>query len=561
MKINLKYIILASFFAFSSCDDEAFLEEEAKTFYTTGNIFSSGTQVDQSLLTLYNADRTLRTANNFTHGVSQGLGSDTFISPGFREGNNFTNYGQINPEEGRITSIFNLHYQIISYANTTLEAAKREDIEFETQELKDYVIAQALFFRGRAYGSLAQLFGGVPIVEEVATEPKFDYTRASREAVYEFAIADLEAAVDDLPVTTTQPGRVVRGAAQHFLSELYLSLGIITGDDADYDEAIAYASELIDGGTYSLMTTRFGTRASEPGKDVYWDLFRSGNINYADGNMESIWTYQMDFGAYIGGDNLARLQHPRYWIPAWRAIPGVVGVAADVGGRGVAFFAPTNLTKTVIWDPAISDGDIRGSATNIRRAIIYNDPAEDGYDELGVNFGDTVPQIEIDRTNEARPDIAYPIYEKFTTDMFEGLDQGENGSNIFRDRYAIRLAETILLRAEAYHRKGQNGLAADDINLIRSRAQCNILAADTDIDIDFILDERARELFGEEMRWNTLLRMGGTVAVDRIRAYVQHPWVATTLTFDYNLWPIPQSVIDRNKDVTMAQNPGWSTSD
>jgi len=553
MKINIKYIVLASFFVLASCNDEEFLTEEVKTFYTTDNIFSSGTQVDQSLYTLYEAERRMRTANNlFGLGVFQGKGSDTFVAPGFRESQNFSNYSQINPDDDRIEGIFNLHYQIISYANTTLEAANREDITFESEEAKNYIIAQARFFRGRTYGSLAQLFGGVPIVEELATEPRFDYARASRAEVYQFAISELEAAVPNLPETTEQPGRVVKGAAQHLLSEFYLSLGIETSSTEAYDQAIQYASDVIDGGIYSLMTERFGTRADEPGKNVYWDLFRLGNINYADGNMESIWTYQKDFGAFTAGDGDAALQHPRYWVPAWRAIPGVVGVAEDVGGRGVAFFGPTTLTETIIWDPAISAGDMRGDESNIRRTILYNDPANPDQ------FGQPVPQEEIDRLLEARPGIVYPIYEKFTTDMFEGLDQGQNRSNIFRDRYAIRLPETILLRAEAYHRKGDNQAAADDINMIRSRAQCNILAAPEDVDIDYILDERARELLGEETRWHTLLRMGGTVAVDRLRAYIQHPWLATSLTFDFNLWPIPQATIDRNKDVPMAQNPGWN---
>ena len=137
-------------------------------------------------------------------------------------------------------------------------------------------------------------------------------------------------------------------------------------------------------------------------------------------------------------------------------------------------------------------------------------------------------------------------------------DEGENKSNIFRDKYAVRLAETIMLRAEAYHRKGENQKAADDINMIRTRAQCDIMAAEGDITIDYILDERARELYAEESRWNTLLRMGGTVATDRIKAHALHPHVGLTLTFDYNLWPIPQSAIDRNKDVKMEQNPGWN---
>ena len=374
MKINnIKYILLIPFFTLMGCDDNAFLTEEAETFYTTDNIFSSGTQVDQSLYTLYEADRRMRTANNlFGLGVFQGKGSDTFVAPGFRESQNFSNYSQINADDNRITDIFNLHYQIIAYANTTLEAANREGITFESDELKNYVIAQARFFRGRTYGSLAQLFGGVPIVGGVATEPRFDYARASREEVYQFAIDDLEAAVPNLPETTEQPGRVVKGAAQHLLSEFYLSLGIETGNAAAYDQAIQYASDVIDGGIYSLMTERFGTRADEPGKNVYWDLFRLGNINYADGNLESIWTYQKDFGAFTAGDSDAALEHPRYWVPAWRAIPGVVGVAEDVGGRGVAFFAPTTLTETVIWDPAISDGDMRGDESNIRRTILYN---------------------------------------------------------------------------------------------------------------------------------------------------------------------------------------------
>ena len=76
--------------------------------------------------------------------------------------------------------------------------------------------------------------------------------------------------------------------------------------------------------------------------------------------------------------------------------------------------------------------------------------------------------------------------------------------------------------------------------------------------MDLILDERARELVYEEHRWNTLLRMGGTVAVDRIKKYAYWDNPRNTLNKDYNLWPIPQNVIDSNKDVTIAQNPGWN---
>lgn len=302
------------------------------------------------------------------------------------------------------------------------------------------------------------------------------------------------------------------------------------------------------------MTSRFGSRASEPGKNVWWDLFRLNNQNYSDGNTESIWCYQFDYEAYKAGDEGARLALPYYLSPVWRAIPGVIGEDEYTGGRGVAYLRPTDLTETIIWDPSISDGDIRGDESNIRRTVYYNDPNYEG----GTLVGQVVPQEELDAANEGLADGAYfPIYEKFTTDQFEGLEDGERRQNIWRDDYVIRLPETILLRAEAKLRSGDPQGAADDINMIRERAQCNILATATMVDLDFILDERARELFGEESRWNTLLRMGGSIASDRIRTYAKYDYQVSSLTFDFNTFPIPQTIIDRNKDVVWQQNPGW----
>jgi hypothetical protein len=100
--------------------------------------------------------------------------------------------------------------------------------------------------------------------------------------------------------------------------------------------------------------------------------------------------------------------------------------------------------------------------------------------------------------------------------------------------------------------------AAADINLLRARAKCGYMVQASDVGLDLILDERARELVYEETRWNTLLRMGGTVAVDRIKKYAYWDDPRATLTKNFNLWPIPQTVIDTNKDKLMAQNPGWN---
>lgn len=105
-----------------------------------------------------------------------------------------------------------------------------------------------------------------------------------------------------MPETTSEPDRIVKGTAQHYLSEFYLGLGAETSDDTAYNQVIKYASDFIDGGVYSLITNRFGSKFDETGENVYWDLFRLNNQNYADGNIENIWTYQFDYEAYRAGD-------------------------------------------------------------------------------------------------------------------------------------------------------------------------------------------------------------------------------------------------------------------
>lgn len=558
MKINFINItaMLSVLFIVSSCDDESFLDLEPETFLTVDNVFTSGAQVEQLVLTMYQQDRALHGYVDNNQGrVMYGQGTDVFTVPSFRENTNFSDYNStITPNAGRLYNIYTDLYQMISRANLAISLAEQGDLNFESEDSRKSILAQAKFFRAKAHGQAAELFGRVAIVDEPTTTVRFDYEQAERSEIYQFAIDDLESILDDLPETTSESGRIVKGAAQHFLSEFYLGLGIETDSNEAYDQSIKYASDVIDGGTYALMENRFGSRADEADKNVYWDLFRLNNQNYVEGNTESIWTYQFDYEAYKAGDEGARLALPYFFMPVWRAIAGVVGEDEYTGGRGVAYLRPTDLTETEIWDASISDGDIRGDESNIRRTVYYNDPTY----ENGSLVGQVVPQDELDTANLGLGEGAYyPIYEKLTTNEFEGLDDGERRQNIWRDDYVIRLPETILLRAEAKLRKGDTSGAADDVNIIRNRAQCNVLATAAMMDLDFILDERARELLGEESRWNTLLRMGGNVASDRIRRYAKYDYQINSLTFDFNAFPIPQTVIDRNKDVVWEQNAGW----
>ena len=116
----------------------------------------------------------------------------------------------------------------------------------------------------------------------------------------------------------------------------------------------------------------------------------------------------------------------------------------------------------------------------------------------------------------------------------------------------LRLAETYLLRAEAFLMKGDKEKAANEINEVRNRAHTSEVVA-SEVTIDYILDERARELVYEEFRRITLGRLGKYV--ERVRKYntLNGPRVE-----DYHeLFPIPYSAIEANKDAVLEQNPGY----
>jgi hypothetical protein len=596
--INILSVVLFINLLSVSCNEEELLTENPKYFYTVDNVFTTSSQVDQVLISIYRDVRFLETMSNSSGSWMLRLkfkGSDMYY---FRVASNgshsFSDYGTINPLNSVFEGAFNYFFRIISQANLAISAAEYPQIAWGSEEEKTFVIAQAKFFRAYAYRNLGEVFGQAPIITEPFSAPKYDFEFADRKAVYQFAIDDLEAILNDLPETATQEGRIVRGAAQHELSELYLALGIQQEADgadgnASYNKSIEFANKVIDGGTYALINSRFGTRAAEDSinynvyengdfnaaslissfklkTNYYWDLFQEGNVNYQNGNTECIWASQTNFDAKIAGeDGQAHLIYSRLFVPVIRGQDmrnHFGGLLENLGGRGVAYATPTDYTRDLIYAGKWSD-DMRNSEVVYRRQVMGNKEGSPYYLKMA-NVDDVVDELS---TTPERYDFnhswGFPISCKVSTDKFTGIDQGENRSSLFRNDYIIRLPETILLRAEAKQRKGDNAGAAADINMLRERAQCSYLITAGDIgadaNFDIILDERARELVYEEGRWNTLLRMGGTIAVDRIREYQFFDVTRSTLTFNYNLWPIPQKVIDSNAGWPVQQNPGWES--
>ncbi len=117
-----------------------------------------------------------------------------------------------------------------------------------------------------------------------------------------------------------------------------------------------------------------------------------------------------------------------------------------------------------------------------------------------------------------------------------------------------RLGETYLIAAEALMMDGKPDEAVTYFNVIRNRAArpgVDFTIEASDLDIDLILDERARELAGEMHRWFDLIRTGK--ALEQIKAYSPN---GADIEARHLLRPIPQNEIDR-LTVTLEQNPGY----
>ncbi|HWK57266.1 MAG TPA: RagB/SusD family nutrient uptake outer membrane protein [Parapedobacter sp.] len=548
-----------------SCKDV--LEEKPLDFYSPENSFVSYEDYQRGLTDLYAKVRTICYAGTEykPYLTATDIAQDGRYQLTARFGGH-TNY--LVPTNSDVLLHWRSWYKIVTNANTIISRVSNSSL---TDDEKILVAAEAKFFRAFAYRFLVYLWGGVPLVTEEITAPKTDFVRASKTDVLEQIISDATEAANNLPsINQVTDGKVSNLVAQQLLAETYISL-------ERYDDAIAAASAVIDDPNTDLMQNRFGSMAAQnpqdellkftqPG-DVYWDLFRVGNQNRSSGNREALWViqYELDIpggvlasaGGYAHGHTLERVAGPASWLTLRDpdGEEGVIGVPMsdyNTGGAGVSLMMNTDFFLYDLWE-SDWDNDIRNAPHNIVRDLVYTNPASTWYGKSAVeNPGSTL--IE-------QPWRWYPHLSKVTTpgqhpdgvyeDKGLGIIKNTAGA-LYRDRYMMRLAETYLLRAEAYLGKGDQQGAADNINEVRRRAEATPVEPG-DVTLDYILDERARELVYEEPRRITLHRTGKLV--ERVRKY--NAVNKDEIQDFHQLWPIPYSEIEANKDALLEQNLGY----
>jgi hypothetical protein len=544
-----------------SCNEKAFLEEKPLSVYAAEN----------SLVTLQDFQMAVNQAHYYVRyllfvmwtDARMGLwgpGTDfTFIS---HDDNKFNTWkATMVPNCPQTENMWGKTYMIVNHANLILTRIKNADI---AEADKNKLQGQALFMRAFGYRILANLYGGVPLIlEEVAT-PRRDFVRATREETYTQIKNDLLEAISILPnIEAVRDGEISKQAAQHLLSETYISLG-------EYANAVAAASAVIDYPACKLMKTRFGSKIDQRG-DVCSDLHRQNNQNrISAGNTEALWVLQYEYKGVDTGSREFNYFNPNY-TALTITVDGVtttafVGPTAEKGGNSTAWSQPTNYFFDEIWE----EGDLRNADYIIVRDAQIDNPQSPAFGKWLVKDG------IVTRTLRNWFPFLMKISGDVPTDYYLKDEQGnyimtELGEHVisdirytFRDSYMFRLAETYLLRAEAHLGNNNLDAAAADINEIRGRAQAPLINA-SQVDIDYILDERLRELYTEELRMLTLCRLGKLA--DRTRRYnktyegangEQRESTGTSIEDYHNLWPIPYSEIERNIDAKLEQNPGYT---
>ncbi|MDO5980197.1 RagB/SusD family nutrient uptake outer membrane protein [Flavivirga spongiicola] len=538
---SLKLIIavLILFVVFAGCSDSE-LTENPPHIIGADNLYKDLAGFEAGLNGLYaqyareRAGSVLGSGNNLfidmaTSAVDNAYGN--FRAGWAFVGNNLDTRN--NPSEVHNRRFFEWIYTTINAANTIITRAENPDVDW-TQEDKSRVVAEARLIRAWAYRHATYLWGDVPLSleESSGSTIRTDWTRNPVAEVRNQMLEDLLFAEANLPETSSNPGKAVKGVATHYLSELYLTIG-------DNENAKAKAESLINSGIYSLVTERYGVKANQPGTP-YSDMFLDGNSNKSEGNTEALWVMQQELETTGGGKNIMRRWHRnRSNSVRVDGITGAIIFSVENGGRGIGRIGPTRYAME-LYEP----NDDRGGIFAWRTYEVLNNP---NVVPPGRAIGDTI-WFNWQGKDEALFVADWPSTRKWDYANPNNLSDEEN----YNDQVYLRLAETYLLLAEAQFKLGDPSGSAETINHLRRRANASEITGG-DVSIDFILDERSRELYSEEHRKYTLTRLGRWL--DRMQLYnkVGGPKAGEK----DKLSPIPQTVIDANIGGAFEQNPGY----
>jgi hypothetical protein len=367
-----------------------------------------------------------------------------------------------------------------------------------------YYRAEARFLRALSYYHALDLFGNVPFVTEADEPGAFFPEQINRADLYSYIESELLAIEGDLvDARANEYARADKAADWMLLAKLYLNSEVYIGQPK-YTECLTYCNKIIGAG-YTL----------EP---QYKDLFLADN----DNSPEVIFP--------IAFDGI----HTKTW-----------------GGTTFIIHAAVGGDNMVPQDYGI-DGGWAGTRTT--SALVDKFPDETGDADGRAMFFTDGQNKEIEDISAFTDGYAITKFRNVTSAGLPGSDLTFPDT----DFPLFRLGDVYLMYAEAVLRGGSGGdmaTAIGYVNALRQRAYGDNSGDVSSIDLQFIIDERARELYWEGHRRTDLIRFG----MFTTSAYLW-PWKGKvadgTATNDrYNLFPIPSADITANPN--LVQNQGY----
>lgn len=547
MKSYIKYLagLVTLTVAFSSCKKT--LEEYNPSGITAESVFAT----PEGFQTLVNAAYSYQ---RWWYGKEEGYniaetGTDIWTSGTGEVYRDLTQYQNLQGSNGALISEWREFYAAINLCNGGINHIGEAGLSAQMKSVRE---GELRFLRAFYYWHIVETWGGVHFTLDETTGITSTANKTPVDTFYAQIFRDLQIAVANLPSTQADYGRVTKPAAQAFLARMYLTRGM-------NNEALAMAQAVINGGYGFKLETNFA------------DLWKMSNLK----NKEVI--YAVNYAVNLAINDLANTTFNPYghsrgsnnghllFIMKYDDLPGMT--------RDLTYGRPFNryMPSRFLLD-LFSDDDARyeGSFMQVWLANSTSRPA-------GMNIGDTAvytTKKEIDdafeatrkyrtydrsKTYNANGSVKDNLHYVSLTKFMDPTRPNFNEAQSARDVFVIRLAEMYLIAAEAQLKLGNLQAAADNINILRTRAAkpgrtAAMQVTSAQMTLDFILDERARELCGEQLRWFDLKRTGKLL--DRIKAY--NPDNAVNIQPYHLVRPIPQTQIDAvtNKE-EFKQNPGY----
>ena len=550
---KISSIAVVAFLLLSVAACDSVLDEEIVSGITADSQYNSRAGIQSALNAAYEPLRDFYGDEVGGSLTQYGTDETTNAGHGGLRYLNFYDSG-LNASSGAFSNVWSNFYQAINTANVVI--ARTDAVEEMSASEKSIAIGEARFLRAHYYFYLVQFFGDIHLTLDETVGVEVEANRTSESEVYNAIISDLEFATANLPSTQEQYGRINKAGSEHMLALVLLTRGYKSfGASDDFSRAATLAENVVNNYGFSLL-------------DDYAEVFNHD----AEVHSEIIWSVQYSANQLVNGEgNRTHL----YFRPWYENInPGVQRTGDPGYGRPWIRF---RITTWALENFRPLDVDSRYNSI-FQTEWYYNQLGADrGLLPEGASVGDLAiitpdgdltPEEEQTLRDQNSPNLE--VVDWYNRDgryinMFPSLkkhDDFKRGDNInetrgSRDFIVYRLAETHLLAAEAQLQSGNAAAAADHLNIVRRRAawpgmESQMEIAAGDVTLDFILDERTRELYGEYKRWLDLKRTNKLL--ERVRAH--NPEAAAGIADHHMLRPIPTNQILRTSG-GYGQNPNY----